>query len=82
MKNKIYPKLPSCIDNGFIELIKNDYALIKATSKLNNQECYHILKLTICEKGWCNGRYDLKYNNNTYLQFMELAEGKFWYLFN
>ena len=79
--NKKLPEIPACIDGGFIELMKNNYALIRSTSKLNNQECYNILKLTICGRGWQNGRYDLSYSNETLIKFMEIADGKFWYLY-
>ena len=79
VENQNLPEIPFCIDNGRIEMIKNGYALIEATSRLNGKECYHILQLSICGKGWENGRYDLPYNWDTFCKFMNIAEFKYSY---
>lgn len=86
MKTRTLPKLRCRLAGGTIEQFKNGYALVKqlknpfqvSYSNLKNEICipvyqYHIVKLTMNGRGWCNGRYDLPDTEDTQNKFLKLA---------
>jgi hypothetical protein len=77
-----YPKLQGKLAGGTIELFHNRYALIKQCKNPSQVQYanytpvyhYHIVKLAMNGRGWCNGRYDLPDNGETILKFYSLAK--------
>lgn len=58
--NNTLPQLPRVLDGGTIIDVAGSYYLVLAYSQLWRKDCYHIVKLTACRKGWYNGRYDIE----------------------
>ena len=75
------PKLTGKLAGGTIEIFDNRYALIKQCKNLRQVQSenadpiyhYHIVKLAINGRGWCNGRYDLPDSGETILKFFSIA---------
>ena len=75
------PELRCKLADGTIEIFKNRWALVKQLSNPSQVYYanftpvyrYHIVKLTIDGRGWCNGRYDLPDTDETRTKFFSLA---------
>lgn len=75
------PKLTCKLAGGTIEIFKNRYALIRQLKNPSQVQYanftpvyqYHIVKLSINGRGWCNGRYDLPFTTETRERFNKLA---------
>lgn len=76
------PKLTGKLAGGTIELFENRTALIrqcKNESQVHSANYtpvyhYHIVKLAINGRGWCNGRYDLPDTYETFIKFDKIAQ--------
>lgn len=76
------PKLNCKLAGGTIEIFKNRWALIKQLSNPSQVQYanftpiyqYHIVKLSMNGKGWCNGRYDLPDTAETIAKFDRIAK--------
>lgn len=75
------PKLTGKLAGGTIEMFVNRTALIKQCKNPSQVHYanytpvyhYHIVKLAINGRGWCNGRYDLPDTPETFEKFNKLA---------
>ena len=73
-------KLSSCT----IEAVNNNYVLLKelmnpsqvayADVYIEPVYCYHILKIEMGGRGYCNGRYDLPCNQDSNNRFYQISK--------